>query len=173
MNELPDHGHQNLLSRIRRNHALEHATLNVLASRQQGGSPLFGYSDPLGIWFIGAISTEELHSAAELALIRLRAGERNLAIHPNCGTNLLVTGILSGGAAWLAMLGSKKTLRSRLGRLPNVILLSTLAVSFSLPLGFKAQEKITTDGDPGGLEIIRLDAVQVGETVIHRILTQG
>ena len=50
----------------------------------------------------GDIDTTELRSAIDEAQRRLRAGQADLAIHPRCGTNLAVAGILSGVAAALA-----------------------------------------------------------------------
>jgi len=89
------------ISRIRRNHALEHASLQVL-SRRKPRTPLAGFSDWRGITILGNVSTAELQEAVEEARGRLKAGEHLLAIHPNCGTNYATSGILAGFAAWLA-----------------------------------------------------------------------
>ena len=80
------------ISRIRRNHALEHATLHILAQRFPG-KPMAGHSNPRGFWILGDVPTEEIKSAVESALARLRAGESHLALHPNCGTNIAVAGM--------------------------------------------------------------------------------
>lgn len=173
MNPLSEIVNKNTFSRIRRNHALEHATLNVLNSRRRGGSPLAGYSDAFGFWIVGTVSTEELHLAANQALSRLQAGERELAIHPNCGTNFVVTGILAGTAAWLGMLGMEKSWRDRLDRLPNVILLTTVALILGQPLGLKVQEHVTTDGNPGSLEIVSIEPGQRSGVISHRVITKG
>jgi hypothetical protein len=173
MNVNPVVINKDTISRVRRNHALEHATLNVLSSRRRGGPALAGYSDPFGFWIVGSVSTEELRVAADQALNRLRAGEYNLAIHPNCGTNFVVTGILAGTAAWLGMLGMNKTWRDRLDKLPNVILLTTAALVLGQPLGLKVQEKVTTEGDPGAMEIVRIDANQRAGVITHRVITRG
>ena len=61
-----------LLSRVRRNHALEHATLQVLA-RKKPNLMVAGYSDTRGFLIIGAVSTDQLHDAVNEALRRLRA----------------------------------------------------------------------------------------------------
>src|SRR5512141_1408005 len=90
------------LSRLQRNHGLEHATLHVLAD----GDPhlsLAGHSDLGGFWILGNVETDTLRSAVQEALERMRNGEHNLAVHPNCGTNFVATGALAGLAAWSGM----------------------------------------------------------------------
>ena len=67
-----------LINRVRRNHALEHATLQVLARSNPHGR-LAGYSAWNGFWVLGAVSTDALASAVEEALRRLRGGEVSLA----------------------------------------------------------------------------------------------
>ena len=58
-----------LVSRIRRNHGLEHATLHVLG-RRYPQKPLAGHSDMNGFWIIGDVSTDDLQSAIVEALRR-------------------------------------------------------------------------------------------------------
>ena len=105
------------ISRVRRNHGLEHATLYVLAERRPGRS-LAGHSDFRGFWIIGDVETPELDAAVNDALRRLNTGETQLAVHPFCGTNLATAGILAGGAAALAMFGAGRRWRDKLDRLP-------------------------------------------------------
>ena len=64
----------------RRNHALEHATLHVLAESHPG-APMAGHSNPTGFFNLGNLPTAEVQSAVTQALSRLRAGESQLAIH--------------------------------------------------------------------------------------------
>ena len=82
-------------SRIRRNHGLEHATLHVLAQRHPKIS-MAGHSNATGFWLLGDVDTEDLSDAIEEALRRMRSGERNLAVHPNCGTNFVSAGTIAG-----------------------------------------------------------------------------
>ncbi len=87
-------------SRIRRNHALEHATLQVLAEKIPG-LRMAGYSDQRGFWLIGQVETSRIQEAAEEALARLKSGEASLAIHPRCGTHLVATSLMAGSfACW-------------------------------------------------------------------------
>ena len=112
------------VSRIRRNHALEHATLQILAQKDPGRR-MAGYSDSSGFWVMGDLSLEDLQLAVDEAQARLRAGKSRLAIHPFCGTNFVATGAVAGSLAWLGMLGGRG-LRDKLDRWPMVISLVTV-----------------------------------------------
>ncbi len=163
---------QNMFSRIRRNHGLEHATLHLLAQRHSGRS-MAGYSDAGGFWLMGDVPTEDVHNAAKEALRRMRAGERRLALHPFCGTNFATAGILAALAAFAAMTGVGRGWRSRLERLPMAASLATLALIVAQPLGLLLQENLTTSGDPGELEIVEVRPARRGQMPAHRILTRG
>ncbi len=156
-------------SRLRRNHGLEHATIHVL-SRTQPRVSTAGHSDPGGFWLLGNLSTEAVYAAVEEALARLRAGERQLAIHPNCGTNL-VTASLSAGLAGAFALGSARNDRQRLERLPLAILFSMGGLLLARPLGTRIQERITTSGQPGSLHVTEIRRTQRGRFTAHRIST--
>jgi len=160
--------------RMRRNHALEHATLNLLAK----SSPhlrLAGYSDAGGFWVVGAVPIEDLQKAAGEALVRLSNGESTLAIHANCGTNFVVPGFFAGTAAWLAMLGSDKddSIGKKMDRWSLVILVVTVAFMFTRPLGPKFQKKMTTDPRVEGMQIVEILRSERGNFVAHRISTTG
>jgi hypothetical protein len=161
-----------LISRIRRNHGLEHATLHILARRFPRAN-LAGYSDPKGYWIIGAVSIEAVTLAANEALLRLRNGEKQLALHPNCGTNLLTAGTFAGLAGAVAMLGAGRRWQDRVGRLPMAASLATIFLILSQPFGMLLQREVTTSGIPGDLEIIGIRRTQRGHLTIYRILTQG
>lgn len=158
-------------SRIRRNHALEHATLQVLAEKNPG-LRMAGYSDSNGFWLIGQIETAQVQGAAEEALQRMKGGEQSLAIHPHCGTNLVTTGFLAGSFAWLGMLGSGRSMRDRLERLPFVITLVTLGVFLAQPLGPFLQAQVTTSPATPGMRLLRIERSQRGEMPMHRVLTR-
>jgi hypothetical protein len=160
-----------VLSRIRRNHGLEHATLTVLA-RRFPGRRLAGYSFPGGFFVLGNVTTDDLRKGALIALTRLRNGERRLAVHPNCGTNLVVAGFLAGGLAWLGLAGAKER-KDRVERLPLAMGLAMLGLAASQPLGPLLQERITTSGDPQSLAIVDVHPVPFGRLRLHRVVTQG
>lgn len=161
------------VSAVRRNHALEHATIHLLSARVKT-RPLAGRADFHGFYLYGDISTQEVEQAAREALSRLQAGEKHLAIHPNCGTNLLTAGTLAGLSALMALsTASKDRWRDRLERLPLAISASVLALIIAQPLGAAAQRHVTTDGDPGSLEIVGVQRLRQPGPALHRILTRG
>ena len=161
-----------MISRIRRNHGLEHATLHTLA-RNLPHTMIAGHSDVGGFWIIGDVPTELLHIAVQDAITRLRAGESNLAIHPNCGTNYATMGVMAGLAGALAMFGSGKHLRDKLYRLPFAAVFATIALIFSQPLGLLIQSRVTTSGNPGQLEVTSISHMMQGRVNIHRVKTRG
>jgi hypothetical protein len=158
------------ISRIRRNHALEHATLQVL-SRKAPRMMAAGYSDTKGFFVIGKVSTDLLREAVNEALRRLQSGEEELAIHPTCGTNFATTGIVAGTLAWLATLGPDQKFGRKLERLPLMIMLTTIGMIVSQPLGPWVQAHITTDGDVGELEVTEITRFEREGTPMHRVKT--
>ncbi len=161
-----------IISRIQRNHGLEHATMHVLAQRNPRRG-IAGHSDMGGFWIVGDVLTEELTSTVQEALQRMRAGEHQLAIHPNCGTNFAASGIIAGVAAFIGMWGAGHSWRAKLERLPLVATLATLALILSQPLGYRLQERVTTSGKPGDLEVVAIKPTHRGRVTAHRILTRG
>jgi len=154
----------------RRNHALEHATLHVLAEKYPDRS-MGGHSNPTGFFILGDLPTEDIESAADQALTRLRAGESNLAIHPGCGTNFATTLLLAGTFAWLALRGGKSIL-GRIVRIPFAVLFALLGVLISRPLGPIIQQKITTDADMGNLQIVEVRPSLRSRLTAHRVITK-
>lgn len=160
------------VSRIRRNHGLEHATLHVLAERFPKTS-LAGHSDMGGFWVLGDVSTPEIESAVQEALQRMRAGEANLAVHPNCGTNFVTAGTLAGVAATAAMFGVGRRFRDKLERMPLAASLATLALILAQPMGLIIQEKVTTSGVPQSLRVVKVQPSNRGRITAHRVTTEG
>ena len=160
-----------VLSRIRRNHGLEHATITILSQRLPN-TRLAGYSFPGGFFLLGDVPTDQVREVVVQALASMNNGEHSLAIHPNCGTNYAVSGVLAGMLAWLGMVGTKSK-RNQLERLPLVIVLATLGLIASAPLGLQVQQHVTTSGDPQGLAIVDIFPVRFGQFSLHRIITQG
>ena len=160
-----------ILSRTRRNHGLEHATITLLSQRFPY-IRLAGYSYPGGFFLLGDVPTDQVREVVAQALSRMNNGERYLAVHPNCGTNYAVSGLVAGLLAWLGMAGAKSK-RDQLRRLPLVISLATLGIILSVPLGPKVQEHITTSGDPQGLSIVDIFPIRFGQFSMHRVITRG
>ena len=156
--------------RTRRNHGLEHATVHIL------NKPISGRSDAGVFWLVGDVEAEEVASAAKEALQRMRNGEHQLAVHPNCGTGLVTTGLMTGMAGLLGTVGMRRTFSDYMARVPIVTLLAIGAIVVSQPLGLKLQEHFTTLGDPGDLEILNVERQTVaglnGQPItLHRVNT--
>lgn len=163
--------------RTRRNHGLEHATIHLLSRRVQG-LKMSGRSDVTGFVLLGDAPTDVIEKAVHDALERMRGGEHKLAIHPNCGTNLVTTGTLTTLAA-MAGLGARADRRAMGDRFSLALVMVMGALLVSPPIGMSLQEHITTKGDPGDLEIVsvtrremRLPFLSKPMTV-HRVNTQA
>lgn len=157
-----------LLERLRKNHALEHATIHVLSQRHLN-LHLLGRTDFWGFTLLGNVPTEEVASAALEALQRLQRGESELAVHPRCGTNLATSAILAGFSSFIAMSGQP---RSRWEKLPRVLLATMGALLVAQPLGLLAQQHITTTPS---LEGVRLGIVlrqERGRQMSHRVTVE-
>jgi hypothetical protein len=162
---------QDLPMRVRSNHALEHATLHVL--QEKGiNTQLGGISDVGGFWIYGEVSTDIIFAAAQEALTRLADGENELAVHPNCGTNIAVGSLAAGGLAWIGMLGTRGRLSRKLRRLPLAVLLGLVGYQIARPLGPKLQKQITTKADVKGFEIVDVIQNDVFGRTIHRVSTR-
>lgn len=161
-----------MISHLRRNHGLEHATLHMLALKLPHAM-LVGHSDIDGFWIIGDVPTETLQAAVQEAITRLRSGEQHLAVHPNCGTNYVTAGVLTGLAGATAMLSAGKRWQDKLAHLPLAASLATIALIISQPLGLLLQARLTTSGEPGSLEVISITHRTQGRMTMHRVQTRG
>lgn len=164
------------VSRVRRNHALEHATLRVLAERQ-GTTSLVGRSSFWGFAIYGDVDTEDLLDAAHEGLRRLRGGDRSIAIHPNCGSNYAVAGTIAGAGALIALGGLSKETNERpldrLARLPLACAVGTLGVILSRPLGTAFQAHVATEADVGDLTISAITKTKRAGATVHLVRTRG
>lgn len=158
--------------RVRRNHGLEHATIHLLSGRVPD-LKIVGRSDMGGFWLYGNVSTEAVRQSVTNALSRMRAGEHQLAIHPNCGTNLVTVAMLGALATVFALIGSEKERFGKLQRLPLLAMVLMLAVSVGQPLGLQIQQYVTTLGDPADLEILEIRQLNKGNMNVHRVRTSS
>ncbi len=136
--------------RVRQNHALEHATFTILA----GMDPSFSgsarsFSD--GFVVFANVDLGLLRRAADEALRRLQAGEAELAIHPNCGTNLAV-GISLVTIGTMLGMASNHT-RTRIATAAASSLAGWAAAR---PLGEYVQKHFTTLPDLDGVRITEI-----------------
>ncbi len=158
------------VSMVRRNHGLEHATLNLLAAEFPSRS-FAGHSDSKGFWIIGEVSTDKLLETVQQALKRMKAGESNLALHANCGTNFVTAGVVAGSIAWLGTLGNANSFSKKLNRWPLLIMIVTGSFIAAQPLGKKVQARVSTSGDPGSLVVKQISRYERKGPALHRILT--
>lgn len=156
----------NIVNAVRQNHAVEHATMHVL-SRRNPYLRLVGRSTISGFIIYGPVSTQDVANAVTEALVRLQQGESHLAVHPRCGTNLAVTGVLAGMAAFGATLGRP---RSKLERLPWALTAATLAAIVAQPLAHTIQEHITTTPEVEGLTIAQVTRQERGRFIAHQVV---
>ena len=165
-----------LISRVRRNHALEHATINVLGERH-GNLRLVARSSLWGFYVYGNVPTDGVLAAAQEGLRRLKAGQRQMAVHPTCGTNLAVAGILAGVGAFLALGGLSKRqpkgFLQRLARLPLACTAAMLGIVLARPLGTAFQAHVTTQAEVGDLRIVAVTQEKKGSLVVHHVRTEG
>ncbi len=146
---------------LRRNHALEHATIVVMMEREPGRK-LNGFSTDDGFFVQGVRSISEVESAAREAMRRLQNGEKRLAIHRNCGTTIVAANLLAAifflvaiGLSFLYLAG---------GYLYLMILGSVvLAFALRIPLSLILQRFVTTDADLTNAEVGWVEPAQPGD----------
>lgn len=158
------------IRRIRRNHALEHATIHVLSQRFPS-LPMAGRSTPSGFYIYANVPIEAVVAAVREALDRLRRGEHHWAIHPGCGTNYVTSGT-SAGVAALMTLGLVPHRRRR-DALPVVIFATILALMAAQPLGPWLQAHLTTCADPGDLDVVEVRMLPGGWIRRYFVETRG
>lgn len=155
-----------VINAIRRNHALEHATISILLSRHGPHMRVIGRAAPDGFYIYGDIPTDRLKEFAHEGLARLQRGESHLAVSPLCGTNLAVAGVLAGLASLFAM-GS----RNRLQGIPGAIMAAMLAVIAAQPLGRLVQKHVTTSPELDGIRIISVERMGRRFPRLHKVRT--
>lgn len=155
-----------LINSVRRNHALEHATIAVLL-KKHGVVRVVGRAAPDGFYIYSNVPTERLEEFAHEALERLQGGESHLAVSPLCGTNLAVAGVLAGIGSYVAM-GARS---GRLGGLPGAIIASIAAVIASQPVGRWVQKNYTTLPDLSGIRIVSVRGLGGKFGKIHKVQT--
>lgn len=150
---------------LRQHHAIEHATVTLLSQRLPG-VPFMARSDLQGFTLFGNADAQIVEEVAHEALDRLQAGESGLALHPNCGTNLVTSGMLSGMAAMLAASGRN---RSWADRIPASLLAATLALILAAPAGRWMQQNVTTSPLVQGLRVKSVTQLKGGPVPRFRI----
>ena len=158
---------RNGVRRIRQHHAIEHATLHLLAERYPQRT-FAGYSDPVGFVIYGEGDSHALRRVVEDALLRLRAGEAQLAIHLNCGTVLASTALLTTVAALLGGIGQ----RGVLARFSSILMWVLGALVLSKPLGLRLQQ-YTTLAQVADRRVMEIRPLAAGKLPVHRVIFES
>lgn len=134
---------------LRRNHALEHATIAVMMEREPHRR-LNGFSNDEGFFVQGVRSIDEVESASREAIRRLKNGEKRLAIHRNCGTTIVAANLLAA-VFFLGALGLGIYLSWNL----YLLILAGIVLAFALrvPLSLLLQRFVTTDSNLTNAEV--------------------
>ncbi len=152
-----------LLHRTRQHHAIEHATLHMLTARHPS-KRLTGYSDPLGFTILGDLDEQSIRRGVGDALLRLQAGEYSLALHPNCGTNLVTSAVM---VALVATITGRK--RQALERFVTTLIAVLPVVLFAKTIGFYLQGYTTTT-EVADRWVAAIYPVSIGGMRAHRVL---
>ena len=142
-------GLSRLTTAIRRNHALEHATVAVLLAKH-GPMRIAGRASHNGFLLYTDVTPEEVTACAHEALRRMQSGQASLAITPLCGTNIAMAGLLAATAATAVLSFG----RGPSGKFANAFVASMFAVIAAQPLGLLVQEHITTSPDLDPVEVL-------------------
>jgi hypothetical protein len=145
------------LTLVRKNHAVEHATISVLGRNLDKYGQFGGSSNSSGYYIYGPATKENVLQASAEAVDRLNLGEHQLAISPFCGTNFLL-----GGAMATLTTGAILGKKNRLNKIPEAIGLSVLALVGAFRLGSIAQRKWTTLAEIGNLTIDSIEEINEG-----------
>jgi hypothetical protein len=152
---------------VKQNHALEHATI-VLLSKKYPDVRLSGISFAAGFFVFGDVPTEAILPTAQEALELLRTTQPELAVHERCGTNLAVSGMLTGLSAMAVA-----KLRRPYSTANNVILASTAALVLARPLGLVVQRYITTQTPNASMRIVKVTPRTVLGSPAHFVSTDN
>lgn len=151
---------------LRQNHALEHATTSLLTRKLDSGIRIMGMSTFDGFYIYGNLPSKAVREAATEGLVRLQGGERELAVSPRCGTNIVLAGIIAAVACFLA-LGSK----NRGHRLPLAIMAAVGAIIIAQPAGRAAQKYVTTCSSLPDVTIKRITRRGSGRRILYKVET--
>ncbi len=154
------------LNHIRWNHAIEHGTIHVL-SRMMPYVSMAGRSNSRGFYIYGNVPTETLRQAVQEAINRIQGGEHQLAIHPNCGTNMISSAVLAAGGTMLATASTKR--RGLTEEIPAGVLGALMGVVLGQVVGLRLQAKLTTSASFTHARITQIQRKQVGKRIFHWI----
>ncbi len=149
---------------VRRNHALEHATIHVL-TRMAPDRSMAGRSSSRGFFIYGELETYAVRMAVDEAVRRIKEGEYYLAIHPNCGTNLVTTSVFAATATMVAGIGGRR--RHLLDRIPSAFIGALVGVFLGQVVGPVLQQRVTTSVELGNAQVTDVRRHEFGRRSWH------
>jgi len=167
-----------LIKETRQNHALEHATLHLLAGRV-GKLRMAGHSNPRGFILVGndTATTPVVEKAVRDAITQLRQGKRDLALHPNCGTNLLTSAGMVAASLWFYIQLLQARRKVNWADLSTFVLIGLVALVLSRPLGMWLQRHVTTKADLENLTLLSVKTIRLDllgrRIALHFVSTVG
>ncbi len=159
-------GISNVVTNIRQNHALEHATMHIL-TRSVPSLRLMGRSDWGGFTLYGEVDTQQVLCAVTEGLARLKEGQSWLAVHPRCGTNLATTALLMSSSAALA---AAAPIRPRLAKAIAIVATMIGARQLAPGVSRAVQRSITTAPDLENAHVRLVRREGHGTLTTHRVL---
>lgn len=136
--------------RLRANHALEHATINVI-EEYYGPQQLAGFAREDGFFIKGPAQPHIIEEAARLGLRRLQQGEKDLAIHRRCGTSIAAANFLASLVFLLLLFITRHF------TLINVLLAMVAANLLGPLFGDWLQARFTTLADVDNVDIVGVE----------------
>lgn len=153
------------IENVRRNHALEHATVSLLISRLGPELRLVGRASGDGFFIYGDVPSDLLAECAAEGLARMKRGEAYWAVTPLCGTNIAAGAVLAS-LSTMAVLGTAQR-RDRMG---NAIFASMLALVAAQPVGRWLQKHFTTSPDVATMSLVSIESRRDGR--FHKVRTR-
>lgn len=155
---------KDIIHNTRRNHALEHATVQLLLAKLGPHLRLVGRASQNGFFIYGDLPADQVRDCAHEALGRLQAGQGYWAVTSLCGTNLATAGIMAGLASAAALgTGQKRNLQ-------GAMMAGIIAVTLAQPVGRLVQRYVTTSPDLANTEIVSIETRPDGR--MHRVTTR-
>jgi len=136
---------------LRRNHALEHATINILEHQAGQRLNISGLSREDGFFIAGIQNPEMVESAASQGLTLLKKGNCQLAIHRRCGTDLAIASFISA-LIFLILL-----VTTGMFSIFSIIIALLLSNIVSPYFGEYVQKYFTTSCDVKNMQIVGLE----------------
>ena len=136
---------------IRRNHAIEHATINVLEEWAGSHLNISGLSREDGFYIAGIQNPELIERAALQGLNLLKQGNCHLAIHRRCGTDIAIANFVTALIFLILLIVT--------GMISIFYILIALLISnlISPYLGEYVQKYFTTSCEVRNTEIVGLE----------------